>query len=227
MGDETFISDLRESVKALTEADPYFADIPIVTERLKNIQGRIDEVVGRLNGICLILVTPGVKESMPNVPGAHFRGIGLVGRVLENTTINKTGKEALHVAVYLCGLWSQKRPDEFTAALVPDKHPIVLGNDPKYLSYDIFFSTEGGARMPIPQLDAVQLTSGSAAGAIMLAHPTPGAAIFYTLDGTQPAPRNPSAALATGDILPLVSQKLRARAWLAGWHPSAELTQTF
>jgi hypothetical protein len=334
-GNEKFLSDIRNALGALTEADPYYADIPVITERLKDLQGRIDLIVGRSAGLALILVTPVVGGVLPNVQGANFTGIRIIGRVLENTKINSTGKEALDVAIYTAALWSQLKPDSLSSALRPDDPTIVLGNDPKYLSYDISFLTEGGTKIAIPQLAPigaivvqpfaatpvqafndgtrdytwrpshiedgdmvlgryVQLGSeptdpdywftfapGAAGGVynesiffgqnvggevvgswncervdgvwviseisngggatppalpdgfeffteslyLFAPHPTPGAALFYTLDGSRPFPRNPTASLFLAPFNAASGTTMRARAWLPGYLPSAELRQ--
>lgn len=222
---EKFLSDIRESVKAFTEADPYFADIPVITERLKDINAAIDRTVGVAGGICLVLVTPVASGVLQNVRGANFEDIKIVGRVLENVTINPTGKEALDVAVYLAALWSQEKPDNFAASLVPEEPCIVLGNDPKYLSYDVIFRTAGGSTIAIPQLTAVTVHADTPS-AVTLEHATPGAAIFYTLDGTTPSPRNSAASLYSAAFAATPGQTLRTRAWLAGYTASPETKTT-
>jgi hypothetical protein len=224
-GNEKFLSDIRNAVGALTEADPYFIDIPVITERLKDLQGRIDKIVGTAGGIALILVTPVVTGALANVRGANFTGIKVLGRVLENTNRNQTGKEALDIAIYTAALWSQAKPDQLSAALRPDEPVISLGNDPKFLSYDISFLTEGGTAIQVPQLAPVTIDP-SDLSAVALAQVTPGAAIFYTLDGSAPIPRNPAASLFLAPFMTTSGTTLRARAWLAGYLPSAELKQT-
>ncbi len=223
---ETFLSDLRDQVKAFTEADPYFLDVEIINERLKDIEGKIEEKLGPLGtGICIVLVTPGVGGVMANVTGANFRDCLLVARILEDVTLNETGKAALDVAIRLTALWSQARPDTFSSSLVPTEQVITLGNDPKYLSYDVAFTTESGTKIDIPRLSAPVVDAGSLAS-VSLTCATPGAALFYTADGTAPIPRNPSAALFQAPFAALSGQTLRARAWLAGYLPSPELRIT-
>lgn len=223
-GNEKFLSDIRASIGAFTEADPYFCDIPVITERLKNLQGRIDELVGRAGGIALILVTPVLGGVLANVTGANFSGIQVIGRILENTKINETGKEALDIAIYTTALWSQLKPDALSSTLVPQEPPIVLGNDPKYLSYDVRFTTEGGTKIEIPQIDPLTIdASNLAAIALAQSTPVPGAAMFYTLNNTQPSPRNPASALFLAPFSSIAGTTVRARAWLPGYIPSAEL----
>lgn len=223
-GNEKFLSDIRNSVAALTEADPYFGNIPVITERLKDLQGRIDKLVGTAGGIALVLVTPVVTGALANVKGANFTGIKVLGRVLENTTRNQTGKEALDIAIYTAALWSQAKPDQLAAALRPDEPVISLGNDPKFLSYDINFLTEGGTQIDVPKLAAPALDA-SDLSAVTLTAGVAGAAIFYTVDGSAPVPRNPSAAPFLAPFNAASGVTVRARAWLAGYLPSAETKQ--
>lgn len=326
MSNEHFLSELREAVKTFTEADPYFAEIEILNERLKDLDAKLDEKLAQLGGISIVLVTPVVGGVLTNVTGANFTDIVIAARVLENVLLNETGKEALDVAIYLAALWSQAKPDTFCSALRPGEPVISLGNDPKYLSYDVSFLVEGGTKIEIPRLAApvateaevdlstasvrisgsfgagpdvdgiytprsssggktfynlegepnsfdtsaiiwnpdwsggiwliydattdIQYTSNDnvfypwevttwtilgagspptvavLGGGIILSSATPGAAIFYTLDGTAPIPRNPAAVLYTAPFSAASGATLRARAWLAGFTASPELKAT-
>lgn len=225
MGGETFLRDLRDQVKAFTEADPYFSAIEILNEELKDMINAVDMKLSTLGGISILLVTPIVGGVLANVGGANFKDIKVVARILENVDLNDTGRHALDVAIYLAALWSQARPDTFSSSLVPEEPTITLGNDPKFLSYDVQFSTESGTKITIPRLAAVT-TNASDLGSVTLAHAMPGAAIFHTLDGTPPVPRNPSASLFLAPFTATAGQVLRTRAWLAGYIPSPETRQT-
>jgi hypothetical protein len=221
---ETFLRDLRDQVKAFTEADPYFDGIEILNERLKDLSAKIDERLAIIGGLCIVLVTPVVGGVLQNVRGANFTGIKIVGRILENVDLNETGKEALDVAVYLAALWSQSKPDTLASSMTPDEPTISLGNDPKYLSYDVAFTVEAGASIAIPRLAAPVLDAGDL-DAVTLSNPVAGAAIFRTLDGSAPVPRNPAATLVQGPFIASSGQTLRARAWLAGYIASPETTK--
>lgn len=234
IGNEKFLSDMREAVKAAMEAEPYFFDISIVTERLQNIDGKVDALVGKSGGLAIVLVTPALGGVLVNVRGANFAKIQFVARIFENTKTNPTGKEALNVAIYLAAFWSQLKPDALTAALKLDDAAVTLGNDPRFLCYDVGATTEGGTQIAIPQLGAVSVDAPEAieaealealdgGTALVLAPDVPGAAIFCTLDMTPPAPRNPSAFVYTAPFPAASGSTLRARAWLAGYLPSAEL----
>jgi hypothetical protein len=62
--------------------------------------------------------------------------------------------------------------------------------------------------------------------ALALAEATPGAAIFYTKNSSTPAPRNPAGFLFLGTFNADPGSTVRARAWLPGYIPSAELKVT-
>lgn len=221
---EKFASDMRDALKAMMEADPYYADIAIITERLQNIDAKVESIVGKAGGICIVLVTPAFDTPLPNLPGANFDAILFVARVFENVKTNPTGKEAQHVALYTAAFWSQLKPDTFVNPLKLDSPCVTLGNDPRFLSYDCNATTNGGTAIDIPRLAPVTIDASNLA-AVALAQARPGAAIFYTLDNSFPAPRNPNAHLYLATFNAAPGTAVRARAWLPGYIPSAELRQ--
>jgi hypothetical protein len=221
---EKFASDMRDALKAMMEADPYFADIPVITERLQNIDAKVEQIVGKAGGICIVLVTTAFSTPLPNLPGANFDAIAFVARVFENVKTNPTGKEAQHVAIYTAALWSQLKPDTFTNPLKLDDPGVALGNDPRFLSYDVNAVASGGTKIEIPRLEDLTIDASNLA-AIALANVRAGSAIFYTLDRSQPAPRNPAATLFLDPFNAAPGTTVRARAWLPGYIPSAELRQ--
>lgn len=219
---EKFAEDMRDAVRALMDADPYYSDVPIVTERLQDIDAKVDEIVQLTEGIAVILLVVTCDEPIQNLPGANFAKVRLAARTIENLNLNATGKTAFQVALHTAALWSQLKPDALSSPLKLDS--VELGNDPRGVNYDTFAFTEGGTKIEIPRLEEVTIDA-SDLGAIALANAAPGASIFYTVNGSQPAPRNPAAAvyLATFNSAPGVT--IRARAWLPGYIPSAELRQ--
>jgi hypothetical protein len=221
---ERFATDMRDALKALMEADPYYFDVPIVTERLQNIEAKIEQLVAKAGGICVVLVTATFEKPISNIPGANFNAIRFFARVFENVKTNATGKEAQHVALYTAALWSQLKPDAFSSPLVLDDPGVALGNDPRFLTYDVQALTPGGTKIEIPRLDDVTIDVSNLS-AIALANPRPGAFIFYTVDGSEPAPRNPAAQVFLDPFSSAPGVTVRARAWLPGYIPSAKLKQ--
>jgi hypothetical protein len=221
---EKFATDMRDALKGMMEADPYYFDVPIVTERLQNIDAEVERKVGQAGGICIVLVTASFESPLPNLPGANFDAIKFRARVYENVKTNPTGKEAQHVALYTAALWSQLKPDTFVNSLKLDDPGIALGNDLRFLCYDVDGVTNGGTEIEIPRLADLTIDA-SDLSAIALAHVTPGAAPFFTLDRSFPAPRNPNAQLYLDTFNAAPGVTIRARAWLPGYIPSAELRQ--
>lgn len=231
MSAESFATDLRDAVQALMEADPFYAPIEIVSERLKDLEEKINETVATAGGIAILLVTPSFENVLTDVRGAHFDDVKMVARVLENTRSNDTGLAALDVAIHTAALWSQLKPDALANPL--KLQSVVLGNDPRFLAWDVTASTSGGTALDIPRLADVGLGDPPGKPPVMdgsvskvLTHPTPGAVIFYTLDGSAAVPRNPSAAVFTTAFTAPSGTTLRARAWLPGFIPSPEFRVT-
>jgi hypothetical protein len=219
---EKFAEDMRDAVKALMDADPYYIDIPIVTERLQDIDAKMDEMIQLTGGIALVLLVVTFEEVLENLPGANFKKIRFAARVIENLNLNATGKTAEQVALHTGALWSQLKPDALSSPLKLES--VELGNDHRGVNYDTFAFTEGGTKITIPRLAELTIDASNLA-AVAFAHETPGAFIFYTLDGSKPAPRNPAAAVYLNTFNSAPDVTVRARAWLPGYIPSAELRQ--
>ena len=100
---------------------------------------------------------------------------------------------------------------------------------PNVVAYEIYVRTQAGASYAVPQLDApgITATGTSVPQTIGLSSDQPGAAIYFTLDGSQPAPRGPTAMLYSAPFVVSEPCLLRARAWLAGYTASDEARMTF
>ena len=75
----------------------------------------------------------------------------------------------------------------------------------------------GGVRQAPPQLPPPQLSVVSGQLSVVNGSTVPGSALFYTLDGTNPSPRNPAAQLLIAPFAVSVGTTVTARAWLAGY----------
>src|SRR5262249_28084362 len=108
----------------------------------------------------------------------------------------------------------------FTAA------PVALRavKEPDVVAYEIQVRTQAGAGYTVPQLNAPSITSAGSTTprTVTLGSSQPDAAIFYTLDGSQPSPRGPHSFLYDGPFVVSSPCQLRARAWLAGYIASNE-----
>jgi hypothetical protein len=97
------------------------------------------------------------------------------------------------------------------------------------VAYEIQIRTQAGASYAVPQLDAPVISSAGLVSpqTVALSSGQTGAAIFYTLDGSQPAPRGPTSVLYTAPFVIAAPSLLRTRVWLAGFMASAEARASF
>ncbi len=228
----SLLSQLQQECADRLQSDPLFANVPVLTERIKDIESEIERALGPLNeqggktGLVAILLTPTANVNFENVFGPFFDEVKIVTRVVENVPVNQdpntgTNIAAAELAEKICALLHHFQPDSATGPVVAQKPTIALANDPNHLSYDCRFRTSGGLRSALPQLDAVGFVN--AAGQFTRSRcDTQGAAIFYTLDGTNPSPRN--GTFYTAPFTPGAGLTLKARAWLAGYLASNTAT---
>ena len=190
---------------------PFFANIPVLTEHFRDFQFSYDKAVGTIEvtggkvGICVIILTPTANANWKEVGGPFFDEIPIVGLVQENVELNRdpangTQLSALNVCENLAAAWSQFFPVAASGPLCPATPTIVRG-------------------LGITLNQCATPTSGTAGAQTTLATATAGAAIFYTQDGTNPAPRNGTLYTAPFTKTGLV----KARAWLAGYLASDTL----
>ena len=225
------LSQLQQECADRLQSDPLFANVPVLTERIKDIESEIERALGPLNeqggktGLVAILLTPTANVNFENVFGPFFDEVRIVARVVENVPINQdpntgTNIAAAELAEKICALLHHFQPDSATGPVVAQKPAIALANDPNHLSYDCHFRTSGGLTAALPQVAEPGIAANS--GVYALSSTTAGAAIFYTLDGSNPSPRN--GTLYTAPFLPATGLKLKARAWLAGYLASDTAT---
>lgn len=218
---------IQASVADRLLSDPYFENIPVITENIGDIETAIDEAVDRL-GICMVVVTPGARVTNPNVAGPWFNKIPIVVRAIENVILNrgtegaKQASEAVEMAAILLHLHT---PTEHNDLLVVDEQAITIVPVPKvksqegWVSYELLLWSNAQIKIDPPsQVAAPALTN--TAGEISMTCATGGAALFYTTDGKFPMPRGTTATLYTAPFTPGPGKTVRARAWLAGYAPS-------
>jgi len=229
----SFLAQLQQQCADRLLSDPLFANVPVLTERIKDIGSEIDRALGPLNerggrnGLVAVLLTPTANVNFENVFGPFFDEIKIVVRVIENVPVNQdpdTGSNipAAELAERVCALLHHFQPDNAAGPVIAQKPALALANDPNNLSYDCLFKTSGGLTTVLPQVAAPVITN--IAGHITITCATAGAAIFYTLDGSNASPRN--GTLYAAPFTPGAGLTLNARAWLAGYLASNNATQT-
>jgi hypothetical protein len=229
----SLLTSLQQQCADRLLADPFFANVPVLTERIRDIESEIVRALGPLNeqggktGLVAILLTPTANVNFENLFGPFFDDIRIVVRIIENVPINQdantgTNIPAADAAEKICGLLHHFQPDSANGPILAQKPGITLGNDPNHLSYDCRFKTSGGLTAVPPQAATPVIAKTS--GVITLTCATAGAAVFYTLDGSNPMPRN--GTFYTTPFTLAGGQILNTRAFLAGYLTSATATTT-
>jgi hypothetical protein len=212
-------------------SDPFFANVPVLNERLKDLNTEIATALapvtgaGGKSGLAIVVLTPTANVHFENVFGPFFDDIRITVRVLENVTVNQdptngTNIPAAAAAEEICSLLHYFQPDSANGPVVSRRPGISLQDDPTNLVYLCRFRTSGGPVGTLPQSAAPVAANNS--GAITLTSATTGAAIFYTSDGSNPAPRN--GVLYTAPFTPATGLTIKSRAWLAGYLASTTTT---
>lgn len=142
---------LQEDLASLIAKGVGLAGVPVLTERLKDVESEIERALGGLTatdskaGLCVIVVTPQVKASKPNLPGPYFDQCAIVARVVERVAVNTgpggTGIAAWTAARSVAKALHHKRTSDTKPIIVTD---IRLVADPDSLIYDVIGRTELG-----------------------------------------------------------------------------------
>jgi len=148
--------------------------------------------------------------------------------IRENSPV-AAGPHALEVAETALALLHLYRPTTINEVFSAAPHALQRLNEPGVVTYEIRVRTQADATYAVPQLDppAISSAGSHAPQTVTLTSDTAGTAIYYTLDGSQPAPRSPSSILYTAPFAVNAAALLRTRAWLAGYVASAEARETY
>lgn len=216
------MANIRQELIDELEALEFFETINLIPEDKQDVDGEIMKSLGPVlekggkSGACVIFLTATAKVSGRGEFGPVLEDILIVARAIENPVINRsangTGKTyeeiAEKVAAYAVGF----TPLSATGPLSAVNPGIQIGSDPTYPSKDVFLSCGGALNVPRAKLAAVTYENNG--GEVTLACATPGAAIFYTVDGKNPRPAH---TLYAGPFTPGPGITVKARAWLAGF----------
>jgi hypothetical protein len=226
---ETTIPELQEDIAARLAADEYFADVPVLHERKENVASLVAKAIGPFagrggkSGICAIVMSP-----VATVDKAEFRGalmnIELSVRVLEEVTVNVgrngTRKAALSVARRIARVLHHYRPDGLAQLLLADNPTIMPVEDPIVgLAYEVRFRTMEAKVEPYLKAATPDLlpSSGVTPVEVSLSTSTVGAEIWYSLDGSHPAPDGVGSFHYSTPVTISEACRLRACAFLTGY----------
>jgi len=233
----SLIETIQQEVADQIAADGFFLNIPVLVESLGDTASQIERALGPVNtqggktGAVVVVTTPTANVSWPEVGGPFFDEIPITVLVAVNPVTNHdpsvgTGASALAICEEVCSVLHQFFPQAANGPIVAQRPTISrgpnAGDDESIIQYMCRFTTLGGIQNVLPQVATP--TAANSSGEYTLHCATPGAAIFYTLDGTAPAPRN--GTLYTAPFAAASGTTIKARAWLAGYLASRTFTIT-
>lgn len=218
---------IQQEVADCLLADPFFATIPILVENPRDVSYELQSSVAAAGTYGVVLV-PQALVSAPTAPGPFFDPVEIAVRFCENIPVS-TGPHALEVAETALALLHFFRPTTINEVLTAAPNALKAAKEPNVVAYEIQVRTQAGASYAIPQLDAPTISSAGyiSPQTVTLSSDQPGAAIFYTLDGSQPSPRGPTSILYINPFTVSAPSLLRTRAWLAGFVASAEARASY
>lgn len=206
--------ELQQEIAARLTADEFFADVEVLTQQVADLDSEIERALATL-GVSVVILTPNADVTNGDLQGPRLDPIRLVVACAEMPTLNAAGPRALACAERALALLHLWTPDSLSVPLV-GRSLTLADPQPGMTAHNVEFTTAGGMDAA---LDELVLTADVSGDPIELTCATAGAAIFYTVDGKNPAPRN--GTLYTGPLgRPAAGTRLKARAWLAGYLPS-------
>lgn len=219
---------IRDEVTLRIGADDYFSDVPVLTERKGDINAEIDKALGTYGiqagtkaGACILVTTPLAGCTKLGIPVPVLDETSLAVTVIEDVLINTgsdgTLKSALDIACHVLGVMWLYQGKGGLGAIAPDKKTIRLAEDaPKgKLAYNIFFTFNGGKADSRAKLVEPSIATDAQAKITLSA--SSGADIWFTTDGTYPAPKNTAATkYSTPFSLPIGAVSVRAVAYKTG-----------
>ena len=84
---DSALETMQTAAVKLLEEERFFQPVPVMHERLKNVQAEIRKQVNRLSGIAILVLTPVGKNNQPATPGPKL-DVVLDVEVAENVLIN-------------------------------------------------------------------------------------------------------------------------------------------
>ena len=208
-------------------ADPFFATIPVLVEQPRDLSFEL-QASAAAAGTWGVVLVPQAQVTAPNAPGPIFDPVEFAVRFRANTPA-ATGAGSLEAAETALALLHLYKPTTVNEVLVAAPEALRRVLEPNVVTYEIRVRTQACAAYAVPQVAMPVATSVGQVSpqTVSLSCATAGAAMFYTLDGSAPVPRGPSAILYSAPFSVNGSCTVRVRAWLAGYLASAECREVF
>lgn len=212
---------LETEIKGRIESIPFFAGLTVLVEPRKNLIAEITSKIAKLKTIIVPKVMS-ADDNHPNVHGVYFDDIRISIGVVQFDLLKGAHPGLWEIAEEIHKAMKNWTPASLSNAINPAKPGIAMVPDPQLNILECNFETRGGFIGALPTVATPVITPGAN---ITLACATAGAAIFYTLNNSNPQPRNGTLYLAPF-AAPAAGTQLKARAFLAGYLNSQLATHT-
>ncbi len=151
------LTKLQVGSADILKSKPYFSDIPVISEKSKDIENEMSQALGVLtgsggkNGIAVIIITPALVVDYPNKSGPYFDSVDLRARVMENPMINQapggTQKPASEVAMMIAGYLHHEKINGSGECMNVQRVAVVADSFfPDYLIYEVTLKTAFGLK---------------------------------------------------------------------------------
>jgi hypothetical protein len=252
---ETQFIDLQKDVATRIKADPFFSAVPVMTDREENIGSLVQTALNvmspspdgsELSGACVIVMQPFANDFQADLPGgplAHLVSVlCLEHLVLNRDSTRGTGKSVRSMGERLHKLFKHYTAHGLFSNFMPQDPFIVDASEEiaKALQDDMLRGIEvrfGTRSFDDTQYNKVSLpVITTANGLVTITCGTSSTRIYYTTDGTTPAPDtiNNTASLYSAQFAAPASGMVRAGAYRTThgvldeeWIPSDTATLRF
>lgn len=218
---------LQADLEARCNAEPYFADVVVVSVQPQDLEAELDQKLAALAGkggkrglAILVLPVEDQHEELPEVQFAPLTlhiGFQVVEWVLLNRAAGGTEKPGRKIVRRLRDLFAHYTPVGLVHGLVPAAQCIKRVTPAKRnrLAWEVSFTAREADEEPLQKVARPTFTR--AANTVQLACATAGAAIYYTTDDSHPWSGNPAATLYSAPVaIPPAGLTLRAGAFQSG-----------
>lgn len=199
---------------------PEFATVGVVSADEKDLDAKLSQAIN-VQGMGVVVAAVKARNNEVDSAGPYFDRINCVAQVYEKVPVNrrpgnpnyKTGQEIAEYAASYLQAWL---PDNFNECYVVDSIEMLQTSAGGGVAiWEVSFHTQGGFTAQIPAV-ATPVIDASAQP-VTITDTTPGAAIFYTTDGSFPSPRNTNATIYTAPFTCGLGLTVKAVAYLAGY----------
>lgn len=219
------IGTLQQQVADQISSQPFFAHIPVITELAGDIVNEMARALGPVSveggkvGGIVVVMSPDANASFKELSGPFFDQIDIHVQVTTHVEFAKDpdagiGVTDLDICEAVCKALNQFYPTSANSPLAPKTPTIQLMEKEGGLTTRLCrFNAQSGLSADLTRVALPGISNNT--GIYTLSCATPGAAIFYTLDGSNPMPRN--GTFYTAPFTPTTGRTLKVRAFLAGY----------